>query len=136
MKQSLSIVKIGGNILDDPKAKNSFLSQFAAIDGFKLLVHGGGKSATELSKKMQLEVQMVDGRRITDANTLEVITMVYAGKINTSIVAQLQALGCNAIGCSGADANSIQSVKRPVLDVDYGFVWDVQNVNSDYISML
>lgn len=136
MKQSLSIVKIGGHILDDPKAKNSFLSQFAAIDGSKLLVHGGGKSATELSKKMQLEVQMVDGRRITDAKTLEVITMVYAGKINTSIVAQLQALGCNAIGCSGADANSIQSVKRPVLDVDYGFVGDVQNVNSDYISML
>ena len=85
---------------------------------------------------MQLEVQMVDGRRITDANTLEVITMVYAGKINTSIVAQLQALGCNAIGCSGADANSIQSVKRPVLDVDYGFVGDVQNVNSYYISLL
>ncbi len=136
MKQSLSIVKIGGHILDNSEAKRSFLSQFSVMDGLKLLVHGGGKSATALSQKMQLEVQMVDGRRITDAKTLEVITMVYSGQINTSIVAQLQALGCNAVGCSGADANSIQSVKRPVLDVDYGFVGDVQNVNSDYISLL
>jgi len=136
MKPSLKIIKIGGHILDDSKAKKEFLTQFAAIDGLKLLVHGGGKSATALSKKMQLDVQMVDGRRITDAQTLEVITMVYAGKINTSIVSMLQALSCNAVGCTGADANSIQSIKRPVSDVDYGFVGDIQKVNSEYISLL
>ena len=136
MKHPLKIIKIGGHILDDSKAEKEFLTQFAAIDGFKLLVHGGGKSATELSQKMQLEVQMVNGRRITDAQTLEVITMVYAGKINTSIVATLQQLDCNAVGCSGADANSIQSKKRPVSKIDYGFVGDIQNVNTAYISLL
>ena len=136
MKHPLKIIKIGGHILDDSKAKKEFLTQFAAIDGFKLLVHGGGKSATELSQKMQLEVQMVNGRRITDVQTLEVITMVYAGKINTSIVATLQQLDCNAVGCSGADANSIQSKKRPVSKIDYGFVGDIQNVNTAYISLL
>ena len=136
MKHSLKIVKIGGHILDDSRAKKEFLTQFAAIDGLKLLVHGGGKSATALSKKMQLDVQIVDGRRITDAQALEAITMVYAGKINTSIVAMLQGLNCNAVGCSGADANSIKSVKRPVSDVDYGFVGDIQKVNSKYISLL
>ena len=136
MKHSLKIVKIGGHILDDSKAKKEFLTQFAAIDGLKLLVHGGGKSATALSKKMQLAVQMVNGRRITDAQTLEVITMVYAGKINTSIVAMLQGFNCNAVGCSGADANSIQSVKRPLSEVDYGFVGDIQKVNPAYISIL
>jgi acetylglutamate kinase len=136
MKQPLKIVKIGGHILDNPKGKKEFLTQFSAIDGLKLLVHGGGKSATALSNKMQLDVQMINGRRITDAQTLEVITMVYAGKINTSIVSTLQGLNCNAVGCSGADANSIQSIKRPVSDIDYGFVGDIIKVNSDYVSLL
>lgn len=136
MKQPLNIVKIGGHVLDDPKAIKEFLIEFSKLEGSKILVHGGGKSASALAKQMQLEVQMIDGRRITDAKTLEVITMVYAGKINTSIVAQLQALNCNAVGCSGADANSIQSTKRPVSDIDFGFVGDIQNVNSDYISLL
>lgn len=136
MKESLHIVKIGGHILDDPNAKKDFLIQFATLEGLKILVHGGGKSATTLSKKMQLDVRMHNGRRVTDAQTLEIITMVYAGKINTSIVAELQALDCNAVGCSGADANSIQSIKRPVSDIDYGFVGDVDKVNLEYILLL
>lgn len=136
MKQPLKIIKIGGHILDDPKEKKKFLTQFAATKGLKILIHGGGKSATRLSEQMQLDVQMINGRRITDDKTLEVITMVYAGKINTSIVAKLQALGCNAVGCSGADANSIQSNKRIVSEIDYGFVGDIESVNSTYISVL
>ncbi|MDG1778023.1 MAG: acetylglutamate kinase [Flavobacteriaceae bacterium] len=136
MNQSLSIVKIGGHILDDPIAKKDFLSDFSKLEGLKILVHGGGRSASALAEQMQLNVQMVNGRRITDAKTLEVITMVYSGKINTSIVAELQGLNCNAVGCSGADANSIQSDKRPVSDIDFGFVGDIQAVNSSYISLL
>ena len=136
MKPPLKIIKIGGHILDDPKEKKEFLTQFAATKGLKILVHGGGKSATRLSEQMQLDVQMINGRRITDDKTLEVITMVYAGKINTSIVAKLQALGCNAVGCSGADANSIQSNKRIVSEIDYGFVGDIELINSSYISVL
>lgn len=136
MKPPLKIIKIGGHILDDPKEKKEFLTQFAATKGLKILVHGGGKSATRLSEQMQLDVQMINGRRITDDKTLEVITMVYAGKINTSIVAKLQSLGCNAVGCSGADANSIQSNKRIVSEIDYGFVGDIESINSSYISVL
>ena len=136
MKPPLKIIKIGGHILDDPKEKKEFLTQFAVTKGLKILVHGGGKSATRLSEQMQLDVQMINGRRITDDKTLEVITMVYAGKINTSIVAKLQALGCNAVGCSGADANSIQSNKRIVSEIDYGFVGDIELINSSYISVL
>lgn len=136
MNQPLNIVKIGGHILDDPKAKKDFLSDFSKLEGLKILVHGGGKSASALAKQMQLNVQMVNGRRITDAKTLDVITMVYAGKINTSIVAELQGLNCNAVGCSGADANTIQSNKRPVSDIDFGFVGDIQSINSSYISLL
>lgn len=136
MKPPLKIIKIGGHILDDPKEKKEFLTQFATTKGLKILVHGGGKSATRLSEQMQLDVQMINGRRITDDKTLEVITMVYAGKINTSIVAKLQSLGCNAVGCSGADANSIQSNKRIVSEIDYGFVGDIESINSSYISVL
>ena len=136
MKESLHIVKIGGHILDDPNAKKDFLIQFATLEGLKILVHGGGRSATTLSQQMNLQVQMINGRRITDTKTLEVITMVYAGKINTSIVATLQGLDCQAVGCSGADANTIQSVKRPEIPIDYGFVGDVESVNLDYILLL
>ncbi len=135
-KNTLKIVKIGGNVIDNPQALTSFLTTFSSIEGFKILVHGGGKSATALAQKTGLEVQMVDGRRITDAATLELITMVYAGKINKTIVTQLQALDCNALGFTGADANTITSVKRPVSTLDYGFVGDVKNVETSTLELL
>ena len=135
-KNTLKIVKIGGNVIDNPQALTSFLTTFSSIKGPKILVHGGGKSATALAQKTGLEVQMVDGRRITDAATLELITMVYAGKINKTIVAQLQALDCNALGFTGADANTITSEKRPVSTLDYGFVGDVKNVETSTLELL
>ena len=135
-KNTLKIVKIGGNVIDNPQALTSFLTVFSSIKGPKILVHGGGKSATALAQKTGLEVQMVDGRRITDAATLELITMVYAGKINKTIVAQLQALNCNALGFTGADANTITSEKRPVSTLDYGFVGDVKNVETSTLELL
>ena len=135
-KNTLKIVKIGGNVIDNPQALTSFLTVFSSVEGPKILVHGGGKSATALAQKTGLEVQMVDGRRITDAATLELITMVYAGKINKSIVAQLQALDCNALGFTGADANTITSVKRPVSTLDYGFVGDVKKVETSTLELL
>ena len=135
-KNTLKIVKIGGNVIDNPQALTSFLTVFSSIKGPKILVHGGGKSATALAKKTGLEVQMVDGRRITDAATLELITMVYAGKINKTMVAQLQALDCNALGFTGADANTITSEKRPVSTLDYGFVGDVKNVEISTLELL
>ena len=132
----LKIIKIGGNVIDDAAALSSFLNLFSSIEGPKILVHGGGKSATALAQQTGLEVQMIDGRRITDAPTLELITMVYAGKINKTIVAQLQALDCNALGFTGADANTITSVKRPVSTIDYGFVGDVKNVETSILEVL
>ena len=132
----LKIIKIGGNVIDDAAALSSFLNLFSSIEGPKILVHGGGKSATALAQQTGLEVQMVDGRRITDAATLELITMVYAGKINKTIVAQLQALDCNALGFTGADANTITSIKRPVSSIDYGFVGDVKNVETSILEVL
>src|SRR5690606_34472135 len=134
--KTLKIIKIGGNIIDDEKALQAFLQQFAQLKGSKLLVHGGGKLATQLSKTMNIEVKMVEGRRITDAETLDVITMVYGGKINKNIIAALQANGCNAVGFTGADGNSIVSVKRPVKTIDYGFVGDVVKVNVEVPSLL
>ncbi len=135
-KKLLKIIKIGGNVIDDPQALNSFLTLFSSIEGPKLLVHGGGKSATALAEQTGLEVKMIDGRRITDAVTLELITMVYAGKINKTIVAQLQALDCNALGLTGADGNTISSEKRPVSTIDYGFVGDVKNVETSTLELL
>jgi len=123
-------------VIDDSVALTSFLTTFSSIEGSKILVHGGGKSATALAKKTGLEVQMVDGRRITDAATLELITMVYAGKINKTIVAQLQALDCNALGFTGADANTIISEKRPASTLDYGFVGDVKKVETSTLELL
>lgn len=130
-KPTLKIVKIGGNIIDDEVALNSFLAQFSKLETPKILVHGGGKLATQLAKSLQIEVQMVDGRRITDAATLDVITMVYAGKLNKNIVAKLQSYKCNAVGFSGADGNTIVSQKRPVKTIDYGFVGDILKVNTN-----
>jgi acetylglutamate kinase len=133
---TLKIVKIGGNIIDDDKALSDFLKQFSKLDDPKLLVHGGGKLATKLATKLQIPVQMHEGRRITDSPTLDVITMVYAGKINKTIVAQLQANNCNAVGLSGADGNTIVSVKRPIVPTDYGFVGDVSQINASVIELL
>ena len=135
-KRPLKIIKIGGNVIDDAKSLDAFLKIFSSIEGPKILVHGGGKSATALAHQTGLEVKMVEGRRLTDAATLELITMVYAGKINKTIVAQLQALGCNALGFTGADGNTISSKKRAVATIDYGFVGDVKNVETSILELL
>lgn len=134
----LTIIKIGGNIIDDKAKLNCFISDFSKIEGHKILVHGGGKIATELGLKSGIEPTYVDGRRITDIQTLELVTMVYGGLINKNIVAALQAFGCNAIGLTGADMNMITAVKRPVTTVDYGYVGNiVQNgVDSKKIQQL
>src|SRR5918993_776024 len=108
----LHIIKIGGNIIDDEKILSSFLKNFSSIEGKKILVHGGGKLATRLAEKLGVEQQLVDGRRITDAETLKIVTMVYAGYVNKNIVAQLQANGENAIGICGTDENAILAHKR------------------------
>ncbi|WP_452226703.1 acetylglutamate kinase [Lacinutrix cladophorae] len=134
--KTLKIIKIGGNIIDNDDALQEFLNAFARITGPKILVHGGGKLATRLAQKMKVEVNMIDGRRVTDAGTLDIITMVYAGKINKNVVAQLQANNCNAIGFSGADGNTIVSNKRLVKNIDYGFVGDVKEVNTETLVLL
>lgn len=134
--KTLKIIKIGGNIIDNQAALSSFLDVFAAIDSPKILIHGGGKLATQLANQLGLEVKMIDGRRITDKATLDLITMVYAGKINKNIVAQLQSKNCNAIGFSGADGNTIISKKRPVKPIDFGFVGDVKKVNIETLQVL
>ena len=127
--QKLYIVKIGGNVIDDEAKLDQFLKSFAVLKVNKILVHGGGKLATEISKGLGIEAQMVDGRRITDAETLKIVTMVYGGLINKKIVAKLVANDNPAIGLTGADANIILAKKRPVKDgVDYGFVGDVEHV--------
>lgn len=132
----IKVIKIGGNIIDDEIALDSFLHSFAALEGPKVLIHGGGKLATRLAEQMSIPVQMIEGRRITDADTLDLITMVYAGKINKNIVAKLQGYGCNAVGFSGADGNTIIAEKRPVKMIDYGFVGDVINVETDVLKLL
>lgn len=134
--ETLKIVKIGGNIINDENDLANFLDDFAKLASPKILVHGGGKSATKLAQQMNIEVQIKDGRRITNADTLDIITMVYAGKINKTIVATLQAKNTNAIGLSGADGNSIVSKKRAVTTIDYGFVGDIQKVNIHTLKLL
>jgi acetylglutamate kinase len=135
-KETVSIVKIGGNIIEDQSSLKAFLKLFSNIEGKKILVHGGGKRATSMASKLGIESKMVNGRRITDAETLEVITMVYGGLVNKNMVAQLQAFNTNAIGLTGADVNSIVSEKRPVKDIDYGFVGDVKQVNFKSVDAL
>jgi acetylglutamate kinase len=130
------VIKIGGNIIDDETKLSSFLKLFAGVKEKKILVHGGGKLATKLATDLGVEQQMVDGRRITDAETLKIVTMVYAGYINKNIVAQLQANGCNAIGLSGADGNLITAHKRKHATIDYGFVGDVDHVNASLLQNL
>lgn len=134
--EKLTLIKVGGKIVEDDQSLNRLLNDFAAIEGHKVLVHGGGRSATSLASRLGIESKMVNGRRITDAETLKVVTMVYGGLVNKNIVAGLQALNVNAIGLTGADMNVIRSVKRPVADVDYGFVGDVKEVNADLLSSL
>jgi acetylglutamate kinase len=136
--KELLVVKIGGNIIDNEKALAAFLADFAAINRPKLLVHGGGKLATEVSAALGIQAQFIDGRRITDEAALKVVTMVYAGWINKRITASLQANGCKSIGLSGADANLLPAVKRPVKDIDYGFVGDLVSagVNTDFLNQL
>ena len=146
------IIKIGGNVIDDEQQLFSFLNDFAAIKEFKILIHGGGKIATELGKQLGIEAKMVEGRRITDAGTLKVVQMVYAGLINKNIVAQLQSRNCNAMGLSGADGNIVLAHKRTPLSqrrgpacrtgriggevIDYGFVGDVEKVDAEKLSAL
>jgi|TARA_B110000240_G_scaffold179466_1_gene209743 acetylglutamate kinase len=134
--EKLSIVKIGGNIIKDESSLYAFLKLFSDLKGKKILVHGGGKRATQLASQLGIVSKIVAGRRITDASTLEIITMVYGGLVNKNIVAKLQALQIDAIGLTGADANSIHAEKRPVTKIDYGFVGDVKEVNSNAIDTL
>ena len=136
LKEKLSIIKIGGNIIEDDTSLNAFLKLFSNLEGKKILVHGGGKRATAMASKLGIESKMVNGRRITDKETLEVITMVYGGLVNKNIVAKLQALQIDAIGLTGADINSIKSNKRQVTNIDYGFVGDVKEVASNSIDRL
>ena len=136
LKEKLSIIKIGGNIIEDDTSLNAFLKLFSTVEGKKILVHGGGKSATAMASKLGIESKMVNGRRITDKETLEVITMVYGGLVNKNMVAKLQALQIDAIGLTGADINSIKSNKRKVTNIDYGFVGDVKEVASNSIDRL
>jgi acetylglutamate kinase len=127
--EQLYVIKIGGNVIDNSEKLHRFLLDFTALPGKKILVHGGGKIATELGDSLGVEAKMVEGRRITDIETLRIVTMVYAGLINKNMVAQLQAKGSNAIGLTGADGNVIKAIKRPVREIDYGFVGDLDETS-------
>lgn len=142
----LTVIKVGGKIVEEPETLQALLDRFARIEGFKILVHGGGRSATRLAEQLQIPQQMIDGRRVTDAGTLRVVTMVYGGLVNKQIVASLQARGINALGLTGADMDVMRSHRRaPKLvrtgelagqKVDYGFVGDVDSVNGDILARL
>jgi acetylglutamate kinase len=141
MKEKLTIVKVGGAVVEDELQLSQLLRDFSAIEGRKVLVHGGGRKATKMAERLGIETLMVNGRRITDANMLEVVTMVYGGLVNKNLVARLQANGVNALGLTGADANAILSHKRPVKmvdgsPVDYGFVGDVDSADGQMLSRL
>lgn len=136
MKEKLTIIKVGGKIVEEDATLQRLLDDFAAIKGHKVLVHGGGRSATKIAAQLGIQSQMINGRRVTDSETLKVVTMVYGGLVNKNIVAGLQARGVNALGLTGADMNVIQSIKRPVGEVDYGFVGDVEKVNASFLSDL
>lgn len=136
MKDKLTIIKVGGKIVEEKESLDSLLRDFAAIEGFKLLVHGGGRSATKVAAQLGIETLMIDGRRVTDDAMLDVVTMVYGGLVNKKVVARLQSLGIDALGMTGADMNIIHSHKRPVKSVDYGWVGDVDSVNGEALSAL
>lgn len=134
----LFIIKIGGNVLDKPEALDQFLRDFATIKEPKVLVHGGGKIATKIGNQLGIESNYINGRRITDADTLDLVTMVYGGLVNKQIVATLQKVGCNALGITGADGNMIKATKRPVKEVDFGYVGDIrpEGVNTSLLYFL
>src|SRR6478735_5975585 len=134
--EKLFVIKIGGNIIDDVIKLQMFLSSFVAVEGKKILIHGGGKLATKLAAQLGIEQQMVDGRRITDEETLKIVTMVYAGYINKNMVAQLQSHDCNAIGLCGADGDTILAHKRNHPVIDYGFVGDIDVINTNLLRSL
>lgn len=134
----IKVVKIGGNIVDNPEALTAFVSDFAAMPGRKILIHGGGKEATRLSSRLEIPTTMIEGRRVTSRDTLDVVTMVYAGLVNKRIVSMLQQAGCNALGLSGADGNAILATRRPATPVDYGYVGDIttSGVNTSLLAAL
>lgn len=132
----LTIIKVGGKVVEEEESLNALLEQFNRVSGNKILVHGGGSAATNFANRLGLQTQLVEGRRITDEAMLEVVTMVYGGLINKRIVAKLQARGCNAIGLTGADLDLIRAVKRPVKEIDYGYVGDIEDVNSRDLRIL
>jgi len=134
--EKLTLVKVGGKIVEESDSLQTLLNDFMMLDGYKVLVHGGGRSATKLATRLGIESKMIDGRRVTDEDMLNVVTMVYGGLVNKKIVAELQARGVNALGLTGADMNIIQSVKRPIKEVDYGFVGDVEKVDAHLLSLL
>ena len=136
MREKLTVIKVGGKIVEEEATLNRLLDDFATIEGHKVLVHGGGRSATKIAAQRGIESKMVNGRRITDSETLKVVTMVYGGLVNKNVVAGLQARGVNALGLTGADMNVMRSVKRPVKEVDYGFVGDVEKVDASLLSDL
>lgn len=134
----IKVVKIGGNIVDNPEALSRFVRDFASLQGRKILIHGGGKEATRLSGRLEIPTTMIEGRRVTSRETLDVVTMVYAGLVNKRIVSMLQAAGCDALGLSGADGNAIKAVRRPAKPIDYGYVGDIypEGVNTGLIGAL
>lgn len=134
--ESLKVIKIGGNVIDNDLALERFLRDFAAIEGRKILVHGGGKIATKIAEKLEIKQTMVEGRRVTDRATLDVVTMVYAGLINKRIVAMLQSYGCNALGLSGADGGVIRADRRSPEPIDFGFVGDIVDVDGKRLQQL
>lgn len=136
MMEKLTIIKVGGKIVEENESLKQLLSDFAQIEGYKILVHGGGRSATKLAEKLGIETKMMNGRRITDKETLDITVMVYAGLVNKKIVAKLQERKINALGLTGADMNLIRSDIRPVKEIDYGFVGDVKEVNANKLSLL
>lgn len=133
---TINVIKIGGNVIDNEAKLQQFIKSFASLKEQKILVHGGGKIATKIAADLKIETKMVDGRRITDEPMREVVTMVYGGKVSKYIVSSLQQNGCNAIGLSGADAGVILAQKRPVKEIDYGFVGDIKSVNAGFIESL
>lgn len=134
----IKVVKIGGNVVDNPEALSRFIADFASLEGKKILVHGGGKEATRMSTKMEIPTTMIDGRRVTTRDTLDVVTMVYAGLVNKRIVSMLQAARCDALGLTGADGNAIKATRRNPKPVDYGYVGDIdpKDVNDRFIASL
>lgn len=136
MKKTLNIVKVGGQVVEDDSRLNTLLSGFCAIPGYKMLVTGGGRTATRMASELGIESHMLNGRRITDEPMLRVVTMVYAGYVSKNVVAELQAKGVNAIGLCGADLDIIRCVKRPAVKIDYGYVGDVKSVNTRELKML